>query len=196
MRPYLLVSLLTAAAGCANVATDDVPYDDVARSIGPHLVTDRLGDATAIARGGVAPGQRDGVILSYAAHCTTSTGKAVPCGEWTVNAEVTAFWGNADLAGLAHWSLRGLDEELGLVVADTWGMTGDVSIDVSGTVAWDSMQHVARAGSQSGTVLAGDAELAALIVYDGRGHARMTLDDRGYEVDLATGEVTLPTVLE
>ena len=63
-------------------------------------------------------------------------------------------------------------------------------------IAWDTLGLVVRAGSQSGTTTTGDAELATLIVYDGRGHAQLTLDDRRYEVDLATGEVSLPAIVE
>src|SRR5512138_1456378 len=104
MRPYMLVSAVLAAGGCANDATTTVAYDEVAQSLGPQLVTDRLGDATVVAYGGVAPVERSGVFLRYDARCTNSLGMSIACGPGTVNAEVTAFWGNSQLAGMAHWS--------------------------------------------------------------------------------------------
>jgi hypothetical protein len=206
MRAYLFVPAALLVGGCANDAGSAIAYDETARSLGPHLTTDRLADATTVARGGVAPDERDGVLLSYDARCTNGVGKSIPCGEWTVNADVTAFWGNRDLAGLAHWQLRGLDEDLGFVVAQTWAtgavtpLGGDrgnsMELDLDGALAWDTMGLVVRAGSQSGTTTTVDGELTTLIVYDGRGHARLTLDDRAYDVDLATGEVSLPVIVE
>jgi hypothetical protein len=196
MRPYPLGFALLVVAGCASDATSDIPYDDVARSLGPHLVTNRLGDATSVARAGTAPDERDGMFLSYAARCSNSVGKAIACGEWTVNADVTAYWGNGYEAGLARWQLRGIDRDLAFVIADTWAMSGDVELTASGALAWDPRGLVVRAGSLSGTTDAGNAELVTLIVYDGLGHARLALDDRNYVVDLATGEVTLPGVFE
>ena len=206
MRPYLFVSAALVIGGCANDAGTAIPYDETAQSLGTHLMTDRLGDATTVARGGIAPEERDGLLLSYDARCTNGVGKSIACGEWTVNAEVTAFWGNREIAGLAHLQLRGLDEDLGFVVAQTWatgavsplnGDRGDsVELQLAGALAWDTMGLVVRAGSQSGTTKLADAELTTLVVYDGRGHARLTLDDRLYDVDLATGDVSLPVTVE
>ena len=206
MRPYLFVSAALVIGGCANEADTAIPYDETAQSLGAHLVTNRIADATTVALGGIAPTARDGLLLSYDASCTNGVGKSIPCGEWTVNADVTAFWGNRDMAGLAHWQLRGLDEDLCFVVAQTWatgamsplgGDRGDsIELDLDGALAWDPMNLVVRAGSQSGRTTTADGELATLIVYDGRGHARLTLDDRTYDIDLETGAVSLPVTVE
>jgi hypothetical protein len=179
-----------AFAGCATTSEPTPPYDEIARTLGDQLVGERiaLANVTRIAHGG----NPDAAIASYDVRCFDAVGKRITCGPWTVTATATAVWGGPDYFRDAMWTLRGIDDELGLVTGDFWAVDGQRMTYKTGTQLYDLGELQLKAGAQFATI---DDELAATIRFERYPLVTITLDDRDYWL-APDGTVTAATQLE
>lgn len=148
------------------------------------------------------------------------------CGRETVTAHVTAVWGGvihmprfeAALFHEALWTLRGVDARESWVTGTstssyytTFGpfthdaIYYDVTTDKEIALIWDPSAMRVRAGTQSAAITAvvqqtdsqdRTSQLTGAIVFDHTDRATLTIDDRIYWIDRATGETTFATELE
>lgn len=186
MATRFLIAAL-AFAGCTT-SEPTPPYDEIARTLGQQVAGEAtaLENVTIIAHGG----RPDIHFASYDVRCYDGIGKRIECGERTVTATATAVWGGHDYFRDVVWTLRGIDDELGLVTGESWAVDGQQMTYKTGTVLYDLAELRVVAGAQDATV---DGDMDAMIQFTA--HTTITIDDRQYWV-APDGTVTLATQLE
>lgn len=182
----MLIAAL-AFAGCTT-SEPTPPYDEIARTLGHQVAGEvtALDNVMLIAHGG----NPDVAFASYDVRCYDGLGKRIDCGDKTVTANVTAVWGGHDYFRDAVWTLRGIDDELGLVTGESWAVDGQQMTYKTETWIYDLGKLRVVAGAQYATV---DGEVDAVIQF--LAHTTITIDDREYWV-APDGTVTLATQLE
>jgi hypothetical protein len=176
-----------AFAGCTDTSEPTPPYDDIAATLGDQVAAERtaLAQVTRIAHGDTPDGR-------YDVRCFSGTGKRIACGPFTVTATATAVWGDPDHFVDATWTLRGIDDELGLITSESWSVYGQRMTYKTGTLLYVVDETRIAAGSEDATI---DADVAATVRYDQPPLVTLTVGERDYWLDEA-GNVTLATQLE
>ena len=163
---------------------------------------------------GTIRGAHDGIEYSYVVWCRDGRGKPLTCGETTASAHAIAGWGGTMQTASGPltvwhqgvWDLQGLHGGIGLASTSGWATYGlDASLYVKSeaqlVVDFGSTKPLAGAMQATIEVLepADGSLVVALsgdVIFDRPEQPTIVIDDRHYWLDIATGEVTLATVLE
>lgn len=162
---------------------------------------------------GYVEGKRDGIPYDYLVSCRDTAGKPMTCGETTATAHALVGWGGTLLTStgeLPMWhygtlDLLGLHGGDGWVTGTAWATYGDenaLNAFTQTALAIDVGSLTLLGGSVTATVQVVDVDgtggqaFPASIVFDRIGLPTIVIDDHRYWLDLATGEVSIATVLE
>lgn len=196
----------------AEVATADggstAAIADVAQlaygSVPDHFVRTPLG---------YVEGKHDGITYEYLVSCRDAAGKPMTCGETSATAHALVGWGGTLITStgeLPMWH-HGTFDLLGLHGGDGW-VTGTAWATYGNENALNALTETALAidvgsltflgGSVTATVQVVDVdgnagrEFPAEVVFDRSTLPTIVIDDHRYWLDLATGEVSIATVVE